>query len=353
MEYSYQLEMKRERVCSRFEENGVAIDRNAIEIVSASPYEYRARMDFLWWYDGSFGLRQKGKWFSAVNLEECRLLPKPAMQAALEVNRRVQESGLPFRDSKRQTPGLRYLVIRSGIFTGDIQLSFVSDAMEIPSSLWEGIEGVTSVYQLLNENLENDLSDGEAIHLWGEPFYRERIEGREFFVGPRSFFQPNPVVASRMVEHVRQIVSSFSSRNGLIDLYCGIGLFAILLSDCFENVIGIENNQESVALAKRNAGDLPVLFGCLDAEKWSWPSRSKYDAVLVDPPRTGLHASVIPLLKNDPFSNLIYVSCNPSRGVEDIAQLLEAYDLVSVKLFDQFPQTVHVEMIAHLCKKSR
>lgn len=333
-------------------EKCIPVGPEQIEIVSAEPFEYRGRMDLLWWYDGSFGLRQKGKWYSAVNLEECRLLPAPVMQTALDVNRRVQESGLPFRDSKRQTPGLRYLVIRSGIFTGDIQLSFVSDALSLPSSLWEGLKNVTSVYQLLNENLENDLSDGEAVHLWGEPFYRERICGREFFVGPRSFFQPNPVVASRMVEHVREIVASLPSKEGLIDLYCGIGLFAISLCDCFGRVIGIENNQEAVALAKRNAGDAPVLFACLDAEKWSWPSRRQYDTLLVDPPRTGLHASVIPLLKNEPFTNLIYVSCNPHRGIEDIAVLLDAYDLISVKLFDQFPQTVHVEMIAHLRKKA-
>ncbi|MBN2325835.1 MAG: 23S rRNA (uracil(1939)-C(5))-methyltransferase RlmD [Candidatus Omnitrophica bacterium] len=352
IDYARQLQYKCDRVFQRFLDCAVPLDRVSLEIESADPFEYRNRMDFLWWHNGRFGLRERGKWYSAVNLEECRLLPEAVMQTALEVNRRVKELGLPYRDGKHKIPGLRYLIIRRGVFTGDIQLSFVTDSLRLPPVLWDGLEHVNSVYQLVNDNLENDNSDGEPIHLWGEPFYRERIGEREFCVGPRSFFQPNPVMANRMVDFARQTAAAFKTKQGLIDLYCGIGLFALSLSDCFEKVIGVENNAEAVALAKRNAGGSPVRFACLEAEKWDWPDSQDYDALLVDPPRTGLHPKIIETLKTKPFQNILYVSCNPSRGVEDIAALFDVYELSAVKLFDQFPQTVHVEMIAHLLRKS-
>ncbi|MGC9329885.1 MAG: hypothetical protein ACP5I1_19780, partial [Candidatus Hinthialibacter sp.] len=179
IDYPRQLQYKRDRVIQRFQDCAIPLDRDSLEIESADPFEYRNRMDFLWWYDGRFGLRERGKWYSAVNLDECRLLPEAVMQTAMEVNRRVKELGLPYRDGKRKIPGLRYLIVRRGVFTGDIQLSFVTDSMHLPPVLWDGLEHVHSVYQLVNNNLENDNSDGEPIHLWGEPFYREQIAGNE------------------------------------------------------------------------------------------------------------------------------------------------------------------------------
>ncbi len=355
IDYAYQLQLKRERVADRLREFDFPIRAENLEIDASEPFAYRNRMDFLWWFNGDFGLRRRGKWYSAVNLHECHLLPKSVMDVALEVNRRVQKMGFTFRDSKNHTGGLRYLIIRHGVFTQNIMLSFVSDPMPIPASLWDGLDEVISVYQLINDNAENDLSDGEAVHLWGEPYYYEKIGSHKFCVGPRSFFQPNPAVATRMVSHLRDGVSSLDSRKGLIDLYCGIGLFTISLADCFEKGMGIENNPEAIALAKRNAwglsGRSPVHFVCMDAEKWDWERLQNYDTLLIDPPRTGLHDSVLALLKRRPFPQLIYVSCNPTRGIADLAQLQEVYELASMKLFDQFPQTPHVEFIAFLRRK--
>ncbi len=348
IDYRRQLELKRARVAQRFAAAGFSIDLSSIQIASEAPYAYRNRMDFIWWYDGKFGLRQRGKWYSIVDLQECHLPPKAVMDVALQVNQRVQASGLPFRDGKMKKRGLRYLVIRNGIFTGDIMLSFVSDDMTIPPSLYEGLENVTSVYQLINDNLENDQSDGRPRHLWGEKYYREKISQNTFHVGPRSFFQPNPAVAVKMVEYIKQITTEIKDKNNLIDLYCGIGLFSITLADAFDKILGIENNPEAIRIAEENNDNPSIEFSCMDAEKIEWPNREEYKTILIDPPRTGLHPQVIKQLRNEPFSDLIYVSCNPNKGIEDITELQEKYQINSVKLFDQFPQTAHVEMVAHL-----
>ncbi|MEW6238748.1 MAG: hypothetical protein AB1656_25460, partial [Candidatus Omnitrophota bacterium] len=203
IEYVHQLRLKQDYAARLWSEMGCELEPTAIPIVPSPPFHYRNRMDFVWNYDGRFGLREKGKWRSVVNLEECRLLPPRAMAAAMEINRRVQEAGLPFRDQKKGVPGLRYLVIRCGIFTLDVMASFVTDPMELPPSVWEGLE-LASVYQLINDNPQNDLSSGVPIHLAGAPYCRERIAGRIFHIMPETFFQPNPAVAEKMVEHVRE-----------------------------------------------------------------------------------------------------------------------------------------------------
>lgn len=352
IDYAAQRQLKLDQIRERLSALDLCPEEESLCLEPSPPYAYRNRMDFIWWHDGRFGLRERGKWFSVVDLHECRLLPEEVMHTALEVNRRARALGLPFRDAKHQTPGLRYLVVRRGIFTGDLMVNFVSDPMDLPASLWEGLEGVTSVYQLVNDNLENDLSDGIPARLWGNPSYQERILDRIFEVGPRSFFQPNPAVAEKMAAYVRDRVNHRERRGGLLDLYCGIGLFSVCLADLFDHVTGVENNPEAVHWARINAAGLPISFVAEDAETWLARPRREFDTLLVDPPRTGLPPRVIQAVLGQLFPNIVYVSCNPGRGLEDIAALAPHYRLHSARLFDQFPQTPHVELIAFLVRRN-
>ncbi len=352
IDYEHQLTIKKKSIADLISHHSIPIDIVNIDIVPSPPYEYRNRMDYVWWFDGRFGLRQRGKWHSIVNLEECHLLPQPVMKIVFEVNRRVQNAGLPFRDQKKKIPGLRYLIIRRGVFTGEVMLLFVTDPMELPHSLWKELEGINSVYQLINDNLENDNSDGRPVHVAGEIFLRENICGKTFKYGPRSFFQPNPVMAEKMVEHIRALLLQEDySKKGLLDLYCGVGLFSALLVDHFREVKGIECSEEAVNAAKENAKNLPATFLCEDAIKISQEHFTDTDVLIADPPRVGIHPKTLQSIKNHPFRRIIYVSCNPRRGLEDIEKLSEQYDIQSIRLFDQFPQTPHVEMIADMKRK--
>lgn len=348
--YEKQLQLKRLRIWMKLRDYDIHVPFDEITIEPSSPFSYRSRMDFIWWHDGRFGLREAGKWYSIVNLNECHLLSDYCMNIAFTINRRAHDLNLPFRDAKHKIPGLRYLILRRGVFTNEIMLLLVSDRMEIPETLWSGFDSVTSVYQLINDQFENDLSDGKPRHLWGNQTYRESIQGHLFEIGPRSFFQPNPLVAEKMVEYVRRLVLEIPEKHSVVDLYCGIGLFAISLSDQFDEIVGIENNAEAIDLARKNTISSNSMFHVSDAEQWIASCDCRHDFLLVDPPRTGLPTSVVSLLADRPFNHFIYVSCNPNRGIEDIATLSTAYRLVSIRLFDQFPQTPHVEMIAYLTR---
>lgn len=350
IDYTHQLRLKQEAILEWMRASGLTAPTQAPLIDPSPPFGYRNRMDFVWWHDGRFGLREAGKWRSIVDLRECHLIPPEVMTAALEVNRRARELNLPFRDGRGRIPGLRYLVVRRSVFTDQIMLLFVSDPMELPSDLWDGLERVISVFQLVNADLENDASDGEPVHLWGETTYRERLLGRDFLVGPRSFFQPNPVMAARMVEHIRSLLGE-RKRERLLDLYCGVGFFSSTLADRFEKTLGVECVAEAIDYAKKNCADLPnAHFELLEAERIDALPTDDFDVLLLDPPRSGVHPKTLKWIEHRHFPEIVYVSCNPRLALQEIARLDGLYALSSLRLFDQFPQTAHVEMIAHLTR---
>ena len=352
VEYEHQLHLKRETVLTEFRQKGIDLSHLSVHIEPSEPFYYRHRMDFVWWRDGRFGLRRRDDWRSIVNLDECHLLPAHVFQIAAEVHRRVQADGLPLWDSLQKRPGMRYLVIRTAHFTGETMLAFVSDALPLPPALWEGLDGVTSVYQLLNENLESDLSDGIPHHLAGNETIQEEMLSRRFHIGPNTFFQPNPAMAACLVDCLRGWMRQGEKpRKKMMDLYCGVGLFSILLGDLFEEVLGVEVSEPSICLAIRNAGKGKYRFLHSDAASLPPEVWNDVDVLLVDPPRDGLHPKALQAVRAAAPAEVLYVSCNPRRGIEDISALLNAFTIRQVQLFDQFPETPHVEMAVHLVRR--
>jgi tRNA/tmRNA/rRNA uracil-C5-methylase (TrmA/RlmC/RlmD family) len=116
-------------------------------------------------------------------------------------------------------------------------------------------------------------------------------------------------------------------------------------------VLGIEVVPEAIQMAKRHGEGCNAEFVCMEAETIMPDTFFEYDTLLLDPPRAGLHPKVMKTILASRFEDIIYVSCNPARGIADIAKMMEPYQVESIALFDQFPQTQHVEMIAHLRRR--
>jgi len=74
--------------------------------------------------------------------------------------------------------------------------------------------------------------------------------------------------------------------------------------------------------------------------------RGQPDVVITDPPRDGMHPSVVQRLVEMKAKRLVYVSCNPATQARDAKLLEEAYKLVKVQPVDMFPHTHHVESVA-------
>lgn len=198
--------------------------------------------------------------------------------------------------------------------------------------------------------------DGEPELLAGEPTLRERWRDEELELGGAVFLQVNRGAAALLEDHVLALAGASSGeeeaeRDGraprrVIDAYCGIGLYARRLARSGAEVMGIELDARAVEVARRlaPAGASFVEGRVEERLAEALPA----DLVIVNPPRAGLDAEVPRILLDAAPRRLIYVSCDPATLARDLERLAPRYRLRSLRCFDLFPQTAHVETVAEL-----
>src|SRR5262245_2857066 len=175
----------------------------------------------------------------------------------------------------------------------------------------------------------------------------------QFLAG--DFFQNNPVLLPRLVEHVA--AEGVSGRPRFrVDAYCGSGLLGLAAAPRFERVLGVEVSASAVRCARENAArnvraNCEYIEADASAVFASVPFPGADAAVIVDPPRKGCGDAFLAQLAAFAPRTIVYVSCNPETQARDIATLAAAgYACKRVQPFDMFPQTKHVEAVATLTR---
>ncbi len=169
----------------------------------------------------------------------------------------------------------------------------------------------------------------------------------------RDFFQNNPFILPAFTAYVRGRAASGGARY-LVDAYCGSGLFALAAARSFERVEGVEISESSVAFARKNAetngianaafraGDASAIFAGLDLP-------GVETAVIIDPPRKGCDEAFLSQLFGYGPRTVVYVSCDPATQMRDLRAFSAAgFGVRSVRPFDLFPQTRHLECVVTL-----
>lgn len=206
------------------------------------------------------------------------------------------------------------------------------------------------------EVLLNSFSDVDVIYLnakliKGEGIIYEEILGKKFKISPKSFFQVNTKVCSKIFNEVRNYIKD-KNYNKVLDLYCGTGIIGILISDLVGDVVGIEVVKDAVENAMDNK-KLNVInnikFICDKVEN-RIDEFKNIDLIIVDPPRSGLDKnSVNSILKISP-KDIIYISCDPNTLMRDLKILSSDYNIKEISIADMFPNTYHLETIVFLKK---
>jgi tRNA/tmRNA/rRNA uracil-C5-methylase (TrmA/RlmC/RlmD family) len=175
--------------------------------------------------------------------------------------------------------------------------------------------------------------------------------GEGFKYSADVFFQGNQFLIPQLIE------TAISGAEGdlALDLYCGVGLFALPMARKFANVIGIEENPVAIKYAKRNAtdnGHTNLKFKAESVRRYLFADPPKgVDFVLLDPPRAGTEKETMTNLIALGAPQISYVACEPSVLARDLKRFNEAgYKLDSVTAVDLFPQTHHVETVARLSR---
>lgn len=168
-----------------------------------------------------------------------------------------------------------------------------------------------------------------------------------FRVSPRSFFQVNRFLVEPLVDAALHGASGETA----LDLYAGVGLFALPMARRFKNVTAVEAGSDAARDLEVNARRAGVPLGIERArvEDFLLRFNTRPDFVLADPPRAGLGKQVVAQLVRLAPPRLTIVSCDPATLARDVAALT-GYRIEHLILADLFPQTYHLETIAHLVR---
>ena len=203
-------------------------------------------------------------------------------------------------------------------------------------------------------NQVSSIFDNDTL-IYGEQYLIEELPPHQFYVSPNSFFQVNHKGTIAIYNKIKEYLGE--ENNNVLDLYCGTGTIGIYVSQICKKITGIEINKSSVEDAKRNIklnniSNINILKGDVGT---LLNDNNQYDAIIVDPPRSGLDKKTRDILKRIKTSKIIYVSCNPMTLARDINDLKEIYTLKELTLVDMFPNTYHVECVTllNLKEKSR
>jgi 23S rRNA (uracil1939-C5)-methyltransferase len=337
LEYGFQLEAKARIVADALRRiGGIAVEPPEV-VPSPLEFRYRNRVSFTL-------VRQRGGGVVAgfhditrpdrvIDIDEACLMPEPAVAEAWAAVRRFWggdasrlPSGVRLRLTLRATAGSRTaLLVQGGFGRGR------------PDELLDRVPSLESIWH-------QPRTSEPAVLLAGEARLAESWQDEELALGGAIFLQVNRGAAALLEEHVMQAAGAVAGMR-VIDAYCGVGLHARRLARAGADVIGIELDELAVTEAQRA---VPAARFVADRVENVLGDVLPADLVLVNPPRAGMDPAAAHALLARPARRLIYTSCDPATLARDLARLAPTYELRSVRCFDLFPQTAHVETVAEL-----
>ena len=211
------------------------------------------------------------------------------------------------------------------------------------------IDGSIAKYQKLLEIVDVLIINEKVMTT--KDYITSYIGNKKYIIKRNSFFQVNYDISTRMYDKVKDVIVKEKSKN-VLDLYCGTGTIGIYISDVVSKITGIEVVSDAIEAANtnkkiNNVENIEFILGKVE-DKLDFISNNNIDTVIVDPPRSGLHKKVIPILEKISPKTIIYVSCDPITMARDIKLLSNNYELVEVTPYDMFPNTYHVECVCVL-----
>lgn len=304
------------------------------------------------------GQRESGRFDRIVDIETCFLMSPESLEVLHRARQWAKDHQLNGYHRRRHQGDLRYLVIREGKNTEQrmaILLATKAPAAALLADLQARLSSLVTTAWLGVTESPSDVARAQDMRLlWGPGRIEERLGPVIHQISPYSFFQTNTHGAERLYGLLADWGRSIGGT--LVDAYCGSGGISLALSPFFDRVIGIDSNRDAIEDARLNAqrnrldnaefvaDDATDFLKKLPASKLA----VQLSALIVDPPRPGLHPKALQTLAELNPPRLAYVSCNPESLARDLQSLVPFYKIQSVQPIDLFPHTPHVETVAFL-----
>ncbi|MHA7832805.1 MAG: 23S rRNA (uracil(1939)-C(5))-methyltransferase RlmD, partial [Flagellimonas sp.] len=380
MGYEHQLHFKQKEVENNLKRIGnLELPETTPILGSKAQYFYRNKMEFSFsdsrWLTqeeinsdieiedrNALGFHIPGMWDKILDIKKCHLQKDPSNAIRLETKNFANKNGLTFFNPRRQEGLLRTLMIRTSS-TGEIMvlIQFFEENKEyrelLLNHLKETFPEITALLYVINSKGNDTIYDQEVICFAGRNHIFEEMEGLQFKINAKSFYQTNSAQAYELYKVARDF-AGLTGEELVYDLYTGTGTIAQFISKNARKVVGVESVPEAIEDAKANAlhnnisnteffvGDMKNVFNNAFIEEHGQP-----DVIITDPPRDGMHKQVVEQLLQVAPPKIVYVSCNSATQARDLALMKEKYKVTKVQPVDMFPQTHHVENVVLLEKR--
>lgn len=284
----------------------------------------------------------------------------------LKVVRQVRDIladlNIPVYNEKKNIGVVKTIIARVSESTGNVQLTLVTNTRAFPklseliTTINENLPEVVSISQNINIGDTSLIWGDDTKVLWGEDYITEQINGKTFKLSPRAFLQLNPRQTQRLYQEAITALD-LQHADKLIDAYSGVGTIGISLAQYAGEVRGMDTIPEAIDDATENAIDNGVTNATYytgEAEKLipKWVTEGWIaDALVVDPPRTGLDTALRQTILQTKPDKFVYISCNASTLARDLVDLAKVYDVDYIQSIDMFPQTARWEGIVKLTKR--
>ncbi len=361
LSYQAQLAMKKEQVINLFHrkanfENTIIHDTIGME----TPWRYRNKSQIPVGKnennDAIMGFyRQRSH--QIIDMDECLIQDTKHQDVMNHVKQWCNELNVSIYDERKKAGLMRHVVIRTGHYTGDLMVIFVTNGKKFKQSdimtqkLIEAFPNIKSVKHNIN-NTHSNVIMGDVSHtLYGVDQIEDTLSDITFKISDQSFYQINSTQTEKLYQRAIEY-ADLQGEETVLDTYCGIGTIGLYMAPKAKHVYGVEVVPEAIEDAKKNATINQfenTTFVCGKAEEviLKWKAQGiKPDVVMVDPPRKGCDESFLDTLLELNPRRIVYISCNPSTQQRDAQHLATQYELTQITPVDMFPHTTHVETVA-------
>ena len=361
--YPKKLEFKRDNVLEALEKyHPRGYNKYKVKKTIPAPEEWHYRNKAQYQIEQNHGQISLGLFapnsHQLFDLPEMPTQNKDTQETERKIKNLVEKMHIKIADPYRHFDGLKTIVVRQAHATREIQVTLITVGRSIKNLGQMAQEimqlpNVVSVYQNETDWRNPQVWGNKTTKLAGKNQITDEILGKKFALSPRAFFQLNPVQTITLYSRALKFLD-LTPEETLIDAYSGVGTLGILAADQVKQVIGIETIPEAVADANHNVElnhikNANYIQGSVEKILPELANNGvPIDALIVDPPRTGLAKSLIKTLLKVKPKTFVYISCNPSTLAQNLVLLSEAYNVRLIENVDMLPQTPRCECVVKL-----
>lgn len=359
LKYEAQLTFKQRQVEQLFKKVNVSVEVNpTIGMTDPTKYRNKAQVP-VQMVNGQLetGFYRRGS-HKLMPVEDF-YIQDPKVDEAVSVTRDVlRDLGISAYDEETHKGVVRHIMARRGFYSHELMVVIITNTKKLPeadniaAALRAKLPELKSFIHNINNHDTNVIMGQWNETVWGADEIHDQLMGKDFIIGPNSFYQINPQTTAVLYTLAAE-KAGLKPTDVVVDAYSGIGTITLSIANQVAKVYGVEVIEDAVLDAEKNAQNNHidnVEFVTADApeQMTQWAADGlKPDVVFVDPPRKGLTNELISAVSAMQPKTFVYISCNPATLARDTVQILaEGFHIDGpIQPIDQFPQTTHVESV--------